>query len=45
VSGGYLEVMAASTPPVGLDHPTTVPANFERETETDEETSDWDAEE
>ena len=23
--------MAASTPPVGLDHPTVVPTNFERE--------------
>jgi hypothetical protein len=24
-------VMAASTQPVGLDHPTVVPENFERE--------------
>jgi hypothetical protein len=29
--------MAASTPPVGLDHPTVVPTNFEREDESDEE--------
>jgi hypothetical protein len=37
--------MAASTPPVGLDHPTTVPANFEPEEETgDDEESDWELE-
>ncbi|ERH09294.1 MAG: hypothetical protein J07HX64_01047 [halophilic archaeon J07HX64] len=29
--------MAASTPPVGLDHPTVVPTNFEREDESDEQ--------
>jgi hypothetical protein len=33
--------MAASTPKVGLDHPTTVPTNFE----ADGEESDEDAEE
>jgi len=29
--------MAASTPAVGLDHPTTVPTNFEDEQADDEE--------
>ena len=32
--------MAASTPTVGLDHPTTVPTNFERDDEVDSEESD-----
>jgi hypothetical protein len=31
--------MAASTPPVGLDHPTVVPTNFERENGSDSEES------
>ncbi len=29
-------MMAASTPTVGLDHPTTVPTNFEDEADDDE---------
>lgn len=37
-------VMATSTPPVGLDHPTVVPANFEREAEPDTGGSDQDTE-
>jgi|APHM01.1.fsa_nt_gi hypothetical protein len=30
-------VMATSTPPIGLDHPTTVPANVDHEDATEEE--------
>lgn len=38
--------MAATTPPVGLDHPTTVPENFEPDPEpaADEEPSDRETE-
>jgi len=32
--------MAASTPPVGLDHPTTVPENFEPKSEPAEKGDD-----
>jgi hypothetical protein len=31
VAALLLAVVAASTQPVGLDHPTVVPENFERE--------------
>jgi len=33
-------VMAASTPAVGLDHPTTVPTNFEDEQANGEESAE-----
>jgi len=33
-------VMSATTPPVGLDHLTTVPVNAERETASADEQSD-----
>ncbi|MFW6316942.1 MAG: hypothetical protein ACOC06_00555 [Halorubrum sp.] len=37
--------MSASTPPVGIDHPTVVPANFDperRDVDLDEPASDAD---
>ncbi|QKY16238.1 hypothetical protein [Halorubrum sp. CBA1229] len=30
--------MSASTPSVGIDHPTVVPANFDRDAEPDDAT-------
>ncbi|WP_255310145.1 hypothetical protein [Halorubrum sp. SD626R] len=35
--------MSASTPPVGIDHPTVVPANFEPEAADSDDASDGDA--
>lgn len=35
--------MSASTPPVGIDHPTVVPANFEPKSRDDGEDGDAEA--
>lgn len=34
--------MSASTPSVGIDHPTVVPANFDRDAEPDDAPDDAD---